>query len=67
MKDENLRYMHYMTTLKSNGKKLQNMQHCTSRDETKQMKDHDTAIKGKVWPFPGFLKNDFRYLMYKHL
>ena len=28
MKDENLRYMQYMTKLKSNGKKLQNMQQC---------------------------------------
>ena len=53
MKDDNLQYRHYMTILKSNGRKLQNMQQCPCKDEIKQMKDHDTAIKEQVRHFLG--------------
>ena len=53
MKDDNLQYRHYMTLLKSNGRKLQNMQQCPCKDETKEMKDNDTAIKKQVRHFLG--------------
>ena len=63
VKDENLRYTNYITILKSNGKKLQNMQQCPCWDENKQMKNYDTAIKEQVRHSLEFLKIDFRYLI----